>query len=335
MPFQILRGMGWCLLVLALSIAVRVEAQTNVEGTNMAAVESESSVSNDTLRAYLQLQEQMHEARLAIEQTRQQAEEAASRNAAALAEQLRQVEATLANQRMQETRFTIVVLSIFGGVSFLAVVLTAFFQWRTVSRLTDGSAASAAVRSRGPAPAVPALGFSENQLIPAGSVDEPNLRLLGAIERLERRIVELEQAAGVPSAGHPAEAIGDAANGRLPQGALSPGAADAAMQVKLLLEKGQSLLSEDKPEAAVGYFDEVLTLDPKNAEALVKKGAALEKMRKLQEAIECYDRAIAADNSMTIAYLHKGGLYNRMERFGEAVECYEQALRTQERRGTP
>jgi tetratricopeptide (TPR) repeat protein len=80
-----------------------------------------------------------------------------------------------------------------------------------------------------------------------------------------------------------------------------------------------------------GGFDEALTIDSHNTEALVKKGSALERLRKLDEAIECYDLAIAADDSMTIAYLYKGGLFNRMERFNEALECYEQALRTQEK----
>ena len=333
--FQTLRRIAVCAVVIAIGIADPTRAQTNALENAATPTPAENTSSNDTLRAYLQLQEQLHEARLAIERTREQSEQAAARNAEALAAQLQKVEQTLAVQRSHETRFVVIVLSVFGGISFLAVVLTAFFQWRTVNRLAQVSTSLPSLRSHGATSNLPALGFGEGQMISAASVEEPNLRLLGAIERLEKRIAELETAAG----GSEPEAIADVQNGRLSHSSTAPvvsatsSASDHAAQIKLLLEKGQSLLNEDKPEAAVGYFDEVLTLEPKNTEALVKKGAALEKMRKLQEAIECYDRAIAADNTMTIAYLHKGGLFNRMERFGEAVECYEQALRTQERKG--
>jgi tetratricopeptide (TPR) repeat protein len=340
--FENLRRFGLCVAVLAIGMSEPTRAQTNApEAAAATASSSENTSSNDTLRAYLQLQEQLHEARLAIERTREQSEQASTRNAEALATQLQKVEQTLAVQRSHETRFVVIVLSVFGAISFLAVVLTAFFQWRTVNRLANFTTSLPQLRSQGVTPNLPALGFGEGQMIPATSVEEPNLRLLGAIERLEKRIAELETAAGAPTPVRAPEAIADAQNGRLSHGSATPATPAAPSnapasdhgQIKLLLEKGQSLLNEDKPEAAVGYFDEVLTLEPKNTEALVKKGAALEKMRKLQEAIECYDRAIAADNTMTIAYLHKGGLFNRMERFGEAVECYEQALRTQEKRG--
>ena len=341
--FENLRRFGLCVAVLAIGISEPTRAQTNApEAAAATANSSENTSSNDTLRAYLQLQEQLHEARLAIERTREQSEQASTKNAEALANQLQKVEQTLAVQRSHETRFVVIVLSVFGAISFLAVVSTAFFQWRTVNRLANFTSSLPQLRSHGATPNLPALGFGEGQMIPATSVEEPNLRLLGAIERLEKRIAELETAAGAPTPVRAPEAIADAQNGRVSHGSATPAgpsvasiapASDQGGQIKLLLEKGQSLLNEDKPEAAVGYFDEVLTLEPKNTEALVKKGAALEKMRKLQEAIECYDRAIAADNTMTIAYLHKGGLFNRMERFGEAVECYEQALRTQEKRG--
>ena len=337
--FQTLRRIAFCWVVIAIGIGEPTRAQTNTPEGAATPTAPDNTSSNDTLRAYLQLQEQLHEARLAIERTREQSEQASARNAEALAAQLQKVEQTLAVQRSHETRFVVIVLSVFGGISFLAVVLTAFFQWRTVNRLAQVSTLLPSLRSHGATSNLPALGFGEGQMISAASVEEPNLRLLGAIERLEKRIAELETAAGGSEPVRAPDAIADVQNGRLTHSSAAPAvsatspASDHAAQIKLLLEKGQSLLNEDKPEAAVGYFDEVLTLEPKNTEALVKKGAALEKMRKLQEAIECYDRAIAADNTMTIAYLHKGGLFNRMERFGEAVECYEQALRTQERKG--
>ena len=93
------------------------------------------------------------------------------------------------------------------------------------------------------------------------------------------------------------------------------------------MSKSQTLLKLDKPEASLACLDELLTLDPANADALVKKGAVLERLQRLDEAIQCYDRAIAQDDSMTMAYLYKGSVLNRTERYGEALACYDQALK--------
>jgi tetratricopeptide (TPR) repeat protein len=312
--------------------------ETNAVAAETPAPVLENSVSNDTVRAYLQLQEQLHEAQLAIERNRRQSEDAAARNAEALAGQLRAVEQSLTAQRTRETHFMVTVLSVFAGISFLAVVMTAYFQWRTVSRLADLTGELPLIRPQGMAPAVAALGFGESSAVATvgpGTVEQSNLRLLGAIERLEKRILELEHAAD-PMSHSPGQTNGKVSDEPQPlldaPSVTAQSDADKLEQAKLLLAQGQSLLNEDKVEQAVECFDEALVLDPHNTEALVKKGAALERMRKLPEAIECYDRAIALDGSMTIAYLYKGGLYNQMERFSEAVECYEQALRTQEKR---
>ena len=189
---------------------------------------------------------------------------------------------------------------------------------------------AALAHALGAGPAVAALGAGESHRVSVGPPEEANQRLLGALERLEKRIYELEHTAHPPlqesaalphpSNGEPAGAPADA-----------PVTREAA-RITLLLGKGQSLLNLDQAEQALACFDKVLALDPSHPEALVKKGAALERLRKSDEALACYDRAIAADNAMTVAYLYKGGLFNRLERFGEALECYEQALRTQEHR---
>ncbi len=107
--------------------------------------------------------------------------------------------------------------------------------------------------------------------------------------------------------------------------------AERDARVALLLGKGQAHLNLQQADMALKCFNEVLELEPTNAEASVKKGMALEKLGSLDEAIECYDRAIALDNTMTMAYLSKGGVFNRLERYGEALQCYEQALRAQQK----
>ena len=184
----------------------------------------------------------------------------------------------------------------------------------------------------GAGPAIGALGAGDAHSLPLGPAQASNQRLLGALDHLEKRILELEHTSRPP--------LGDGAPPSQDKTLLASSSAsraagpeaEGARRITMLLGKGQSLLNLDQAEEALACFDEVLALDANHAEALVKKGAALERLRKLDEAIACYDRAIAADGSLTVAYLYKGGLFNRMDRFNEALECYEQALRTQETR---
>jgi tetratricopeptide (TPR) repeat protein len=270
------------------------------------------------MRAYLQLQEQLHATQLSIERNRQEAETATARNADAIATRLQTLEKTLVTQRAQEleagrsaNRLMITIGGTFAVVAFLSLLLSAYFQWRTVSRLTEFSILPQASLTLGRAPSL-GIGAGDSDLHPVtGALTEQvNRRLLGAVERLEKRIVELEHTAHPPLSEPTATADGAVTGG--------------TDRVTLLLAKGESLLRLDKTEGALACYDEILTLAPDHSEALVKKGDALERLRKIDDAIGCYDRAIADGHSLTVAYLHKGGLFNRLER-------YEEALRTQEK----
>ena len=153
------------------------------------------------------------------------------------------------------------------------------------------------------------------------------MRFVHLMERLEQRLHDMEASVKPPKTLPEA----NSSNGPVaesPSGVVLPRAAsDKTNMIKLLLSKSETLVKLDQTEAALDCLDEVLTLDPGNADAMVKKGAALERLERIQEAIECYDRAIARDSSMVMAYLYKAGLLNRMERHSEALACYEQALK--------
>jgi len=299
----------------------------------------------ETLRAYLQLQEQLRVTRLAIEHDRLEAEAASARSAEALASRLQAIEQSLASQRAQElevlqssNRLMLVVAATLAGAGLLTILLMAYSHWRTLNRLAEIAGALPAGTAIRVGPALPALDSGERGLVAASPAEQSNLRLLDAVERLEKRLLELEHTAG-PQWSEAARAnnglkgipVESSVDGTAPPEEAA--VVTDAGRITSLLGKGESLLNLDKAEAALACFDEALALAPNHTEALVKKGTVLERLRKLDEAIECYDRAIAADRSMTIAYLYKGGLFNRMARFSEALECYEQALRTQERRG--
>jgi tetratricopeptide (TPR) repeat protein len=301
--------------------------------------------SQDILRGYLQLQEQLHATQLTIERNRTQAEAAAEQNAKALDARLSDLEQTFTSQHVQEleamqgsNKMMLSVAGVFAVLGFLAVLFMIYFQWRTTHRLAEISAALPMAHALGAGPPVAALGAGDAHLASIGSPEQSRQRLLGALERLDKRVYELEHSTHPPlpqatSLHQETQDAPPSSNGE-PTPAASAAAAGApeAEHITVLLGKGQSLLNLDQAEEAVACFDQVLALDANHPEALVKKGAALERLRKLDEAIVCYDRAIAADSSLTVAYLHKGGLFNRMERFNEALECYEQALRTQETR---
>ena len=309
---------------------------------------ADSAASTEAFRAYLQLQEQLHETQLSIERAEKEMELATLKSAAILSNRLQAIEQTVELQRAHElsiVRDMMYIAGAFVVIGVLALLFTSYFHWRAVSRLGEIAAALPAGRGLGALSAIPALGLGENQLL----LEQTNTRLLGAIERLEKRIMELEAhdsarhlTNGTPAAA-PVEARKEKteAAAALPEMSVQPSKTtmttgsdrfvEPSEQVTMLLGKGQSLMSQDLTEQAVTCFDEALALDPTNTELLVKKGDALEKLRRTKEALECYDRALAIDDSMTIAYLHKGGLLNRVERFDEAMHCYEQALRTQDK----
>jgi len=316
--------------LLCTSLLTRLQAdETNAPAT--ADTRSQDTANTETLRSYLQLQEQLHATQLALERNRQEAEHLAARNAEAVGTQLRLIEQAVSNQRTREletmqstNRLLLIMAGSFAGVGFLAMLLTAYLQWRAVNRLAEFTAL---LTGAGRA-ALPPPSRTDLHVVSTGATEQSNARLFGALTRLEERIHELEHHAQVPlpdKSAPPGGAVGS------PAPAADGNGETGQSHVALLLAKGQSLLSLDKGTEALACYDEILALEPNHPEALVKKGVALEQMRQDEDALSCYDRAIAADGSLTIAYLQKGGLFNRLERYEEALQCYEQALRTQEK----
>jgi len=333
--FLNLRKLGILCVLFALSVANLRAAASDAAAVN-GALPAPDSGSNEALRAYLQLQEQIHDTQLTIERNRLQAQAAAAQQEAAFSNRLQALQETLVAQRANEleeahraNQLLLTVIEVFAVVGFAAVLLTVYFQSRAVSRLADISTALSASRGLALSPSV-ALTLDEKDALASGSVEQSNARLVNLVQHLEKRIAELELTTAVSLSDSAPSANGDA--DAHPELALSSGADDQTARIAKLLEQGQAHLNSERPEEAIAAFDQVLALEPNHAEALVKKGTALEKLRQPQDALEYYDRAIAADASLTIAYLHKGGLCSRLEKYGEAMECYERALHTQEKK---
>jgi tetratricopeptide (TPR) repeat protein len=342
-------GYNWFRVLLLISLGLlwvaRVGADTNTPATNSAAdlegknAEAVVIGTQESLRSFLQIQEELHNTQLAIEKNRKDAEAEAARQNEILEGRLKLIEQSIASQRLDElkdlqrsNKMILIAAGAFAVVGFVVLLFAAFVQWTAVNRLNVLSARLPQALGKGSLPA--ALGMGEAAMLPAAG-EQPTMQLLGVIEKLEKRIDSMEKTAPHPAAvaGNSPVAMDSATNGADPEpnGETMATAGEPVGAIALLMGKGQTLLKLDKPEEAIACFDEALTMDPHNTDVLVRKGAALERLQRMDEAIACYDLAIAADSSMTMAYLYKGGVYNRMERYSEALECYEQALKTQQK----
>src|SRR5689334_5789415 len=87
------------LCVLVLLAAANSFAQDNPAPSAAITQPAANPESNDALRAYLQLQEQMHATQLAVERNRQEAEAAAAQNVATLSNHLATIEQSILVQR--------------------------------------------------------------------------------------------------------------------------------------------------------------------------------------------------------------------------------------------
>ncbi len=317
---------------------------------------------SEVLKSYLQVREQLHEAQLAIVTNRLEAEAKARAQTAALAEKLdvlrqtveaererHRIESERASaererQRMEMANSNRTVLWIAGAIGALALLLIAvvpLVQWRAMNRLAEISTQ----RAQLVAGRSPSLLAAETAAPLDQAVTLSNQRLLSVIDRLERRILDLEHTATAIPAPAPAPAPAPVlATTVMPNGALDmdsastrrrSAAADQIAWIAVLLNKGQSLLTANKPKEALFCFDEILKLNENHAETLVKKGVALQQMRQEEAALLCFNRAIEVDRKMTLAYLHKGVACNRLQRYEEAVECYEAALKAEESESRP
>jgi hypothetical protein len=220
-------------LIVSAALGLRTVAAENAT-TNAAPIKTEETNVQETLRSYLQLQEQIHATQLAVEQTRREAEELAARNAEALGGRLQAIEGALSSQRSRDfetmqgyNRVIVFMAGTFAAVGFIAMILMGYFQWRTVHGLAEISAALPSMRGFPAGPAIAALGPGDSHLITPGMVEQSNTKLLGALEQLERRIHDLERSSqpalhdGIPTT---VDVNADAAHPNGNGGAPEPGA---------------------------------------------------------------------------------------------------------------
>jgi tetratricopeptide (TPR) repeat protein len=297
--------------------------------------------SEESVRASLQVQEQLRITQLTMERNRLEAQIQSESNAAAFAQRLEAMEKGIASQHAQdianlqrsESRTMLLMAALFGGVALLVLIAVGYLQTMAMnrmamaSRLSPSRSLAAGVETEF-VPALPAQAAGQSP-----AVAQSNARLLDIIDRLEHRIRQFDESNRPLHAAHEHGATNGTAHGHSAPPALKAGESAAfgpEEKVMLLMAKAQTLVKMDQSEEALAVLDEALAIDPDNTDALVKKGAALDRLQRVDEAISCFDRAIAKDPSAAMAYLLKGALYNRLERFNESLACYEQALKIKE-----
>lgn len=302
-------------------------------------VSSENAELQQALAASVRLQEKLHGTIVAIEQARVEAAAAAKTNAEVIAAKLELLEKSLSRQRDDEmraaqssTRAMLIASGVFASVGVLALLVTTWFQLRGMNRLAEIASATSAMRTLGSGPNPSLLGAGgTGQFGP----DPSSLRLMEALERMEKRIHELEHTAAspLPEGDSPRSIRNVVPEASSPNGNGSGNGHHAEPEDKLttLLGKGKALLNLGQAEKALACFNAILVEEPDNAEVLFRKGSALERLKRLEEALSAYDAALSIDPSHTQAHLAKGGVYNQLERFSEALDCFEQAIKTQQR----
>ncbi|MBM3845945.1 MAG: tetratricopeptide repeat protein [Verrucomicrobia bacterium] len=303
-----------------------------------------------------------------LEAVRRAAEMADLRQAERLDVHIARMEERMASQKRENdavlrtlqasTRDGLKYAGLFVGFGFLAVFMLSLLQWRATVRLTQ-MVLRPVMQAVPQIPAASAV-VVESAAAPIATQRE-TLRMIESLERLEKRIQELESAAsGTKQGVLPAvtfEPVGRSGSTETKTAQTAPtskpgvqalsssdaetATSDAGTLSELplktaksvlggILGKGEALLQLGQPAEALTAFEEALRLDPAMVEGWVKKGSALERLDRMEDALQCYDHAIALDGSFTLAYLYKGGVCNRLERFDEALACYEQALRSHE-----
>jgi len=314
---------------------------------------TEETNSTDLLRAYLQLQEQVHATQMAIERNRQEADQVATRAAEGLNGRLKAIEDSLGAQRNGELQavqnsnhLMLMLAGMFATVALVAMLVMAVFQWRTINRLAEISAqASAGGFAFASGKPMAALGAGESHSVTISPAEQSqgqggsSAGLLNAVERLEKRVNELEHTAHPPLQDLKAEA-GPADSGY--KTGAEPHEAKIEMESASVPEQGKSggmengasqESTEDKifPNGPSKNDSEHATEPATSTEAgritgLLGKGQSLLNVDKAEEALACFDEVLMLDARNAEALVKKGTALERLRKLDEAIECYDRAI---------
>jgi tetratricopeptide (TPR) repeat protein len=273
-------------------------------------------------------------------------------NLAGIGPTLNRIQQQQAGSSQDANRTLLIAAGLFAVAGFLGLGFLTMTSVKAMARFSELALASAGGTRRpllaAPGEAPAALPEPAMQPNISGSAERASARFQGALEHLEKRIIELEHSS------HPAQpdAVRSVLSGEiqspitsgnlilhpLPAPPSISGTQAASVEIprsEMLMGKGQALLNLDQAAAALKCFAMVLAENPDNTDALIRQGMAFEKIQEWERALQSYDRALALDDSLTLAHLHKGGVCNQLLRHREALECYEKALGSEPKEMAP
>lgn len=202
-----------------LSVAVGIsglQAQSTPPATSTKTTPTEEMGQVELTEAYRTMREQLRATQAAIVNNRFEAEASARAQTAAVTAKLEAMNAVLAaerkahqaeNDRMQferenqqaeiqrSNRSVIWIATAFGSAGLAAMLFAALFQWRAISRMADVVDRRVALPDSSEYNSLPAP-TSSSQAIALSTQ-----RLMSTIERMERRIKELEHTPASPLPG--------------------------------------------------------------------------------------------------------------------------------------
>jgi tetratricopeptide (TPR) repeat protein len=93
------------------------------------------------------------------------------------------------------------------------------------------------------------------------------------------------------------------------------------------LEAGKVFLERKGYEEALRAYNEVISLDDKDAVAYAGKSRTLSKLKRYQEALAASQRSIELDANMPLAWENKGDALYNLKKYQEGLAACEEAIR--------
>ncbi|CAD8192931.1 unnamed protein product [Paramecium octaurelia] len=95
---------------------------------------------------------------------------------------------------------------------------------------------------------------------------------------------------------------------------------------QILVLIGNYLFKQQAYQEAIKYYEECLSMNSKNEEALFGKAECLRVTQKFNLAIEFYQKVQSINQSNPQVYIQQGECLQYLHKFKSAIKCYDQAL---------
>ena len=96
----------------------------------------------------------------------------------------------------------------------------------------------------------------------------------------------------------------------------------------MLQERGMIFINLEKYEEALIYLDKILIIDPNDIEILIRKGKSCEALGKTEQAIECFNQILSIQTSNVDALRGMAIIFINQEKYEDAMINLDQILQT-------